>query len=94
MVRQQQQVSTEALCYWGQYSGSSKTWQQETNRARHQQIASWLAQCGLENSIDLNLLENQCHGMPRLGEYSGPLTLEEINSALLGGKIVHTELVD
>jgi len=95
MVRQQQQVSTEALCYWDKFGASSNsTWQQETNRARHQQIVNWLSQHGLENSIDLNLLENQYHGMPRLGEYAGPLTLEEINSALLGGKIVRTELVD
>jgi len=95
MVRQQQQVSTEALAYWGNYSGSFRPiWHQENNRARHQQIVNWLSQHGLENSIDLNLLENQYHGMPRLGEYAGSLTLEEINSALLGGKIVHTELVD
>jgi hypothetical protein len=95
MVRQQQQVSTEALCYWGHYGRSlSPAGQQQANKVIHQQIVSWLAAHGLESSIDLDLLENQYHVQPRLGEYAGSLTLEEINSVLFGSKIVLTELLD
>jgi len=95
MVRQQQQVSTEALCYWGNYGSSFKPiWQREANQTRHRQIAAWLAEHGLERYLDLDLPENQYHGMPRLGEYTGALTLEEINDVLDGGKIVFTELFD
>lgn len=94
MVRQQQQISTEALCYWGEYSTVKSYEHQAANKAIHQQIAAWLTLNNLEQHLDLTLLENQYHGQPRLGEYSGSLSLEEINQALDGGKIVFTELFD
>jgi len=95
MVRQQQEVSTEFLCYWGNYGSSfNPIRQQQANLVRQQKIAEWLAQNKLEEYVDLAQPEYQYHGMPRLGEYTGTMNLEEINQLLSSGKIVFTELFD
>ena len=95
MVRQQQEVSTEFLCYCGNYGSSfNPIRQQQANLVRQQKITEWLAQNKLEEYVDLTQPEYQYHGMPRLGEYTGTMNLEEINQLLSSGKIVFTELFD
>jgi len=88
MVRPQREVSTENLCYWGNYGNTANM------SSRHNQVLKWVRYNKLEEFIDLDLLENQFHGQPRLGEYTGSLALEEINDLLAGGKVVFAELLD
>lgn len=92
MVRPQQHISTEVLCYWGNYTSPYR--QQQANLIRQKQVANWLTRNKLEQYIDLSQPENQYHGMPRLGEYVGSMSLEEINQLLNNGKIVLTALFD
>jgi len=65
-----------------------------TAGSRHTEVLKWVRYNKLEEFIDLSLPENQFHGQPRLGEYTGSLALEEINDLLAGGKVVFAELLD
>ena len=89
MVRPQQMVSTENLCGWSNVN-------LKINNAgnRHTEVLKWVRYNKLEEFIDLSLPENQFHGQPRLGQYSGDMSLDEINRLLSGGKVVFAELLD
>jgi len=90
MVRPQQMISTENLCGWSN-AGMLK---RATAGSRHTEVLKWVRYNKLEEFIDLSLPENQFHGQPRLGEYTGTMSLEEINDLLTGGKVVFAELLD
>jgi len=88
MVRPQQQVSTENLCHFGSYAITANAGN------RHTEVLKWVRYNKLEEFIDLALPENQFHGQPRLGQYTGTMSLEKINDLLTDGKVVFAELLD
>jgi hypothetical protein len=89
MVRAQQQISTETICLW------AKTQPSITKRVISlRQVEQWVKDNALESYIDLSLAEHQYAGMPRLGQYVGSYTPDELNDYLAGAKIVSAELID
>ncbi len=89
MVRAQQQVSTETMCLWGSTHPSIIK-----RVITFRQIEQWVKDNGLESYIDLSLPEHQYSGTPRLGQYVGNLTPEEINGYLEDADVVSVELIN
>lgn len=89
MVRAQQQISTETMCLWGSTHPSIIK-----RVITFRQIEQWVKDKGLESYIDLSLPEHQYSGTPRLGQYIGSLTPQQINGYLEGADVVYVELIN
>ncbi len=88
MVRAQQQISTETLCLWGSTHPSIIK-----RVITFRQIEQWVKDNSLESYIDLTLPEHQYAGTPRLGQYVGSHTPQQINDYLEGAYVVSVELI-
>ena len=88
MVRAQQQVSTEVMCLWSPAPSIIK------RVLPLAQITQWVKDHELEEYIDLELVEHQYSGTPRLGHYVGTYTPNQINDYLATATIVGAELID
>jgi hypothetical protein len=88
LVRPQQTISTETVCLWGLKPGPIR------RLPLVSEVTKWVKDNDLAQYIDLGLKENQYYGQPRLGEYCGDLSIEEINELLENAAIVSVQLID
>ena len=87
-MRPQQTISTETVCLWGPKPGPIR------RLPLLLEVTKWVKDNDRAQYIDLSLKENQYYGQPRLGEYCGDLSIEEINELLENAAIVSVQLID